>query len=321
MTRIGLRGSLALLLAVTLAGCAETPAPAVPAPAPAAPPAAAAPPPAAEAVPYQPSAESRALALYYRRLQDSFLSQGLLRSDGGGPDTPFTDAMLARNFVRIALFDEYAEGSGLSGPQQMSRLRRWDQPIRMSVEHGASTPADQAARDRASVAAYAARLSRLTGVRITQTRVNPNFHVLFLDEDERRAIGPRLREMAPGIADSSVIAIQNLPRSTFCLVVAFSQPGRWTYARAIAIVRAEHPDLMRLSCIHEELAQGMGLANDSPQARPSIFNDDEEFALLTRHDELLLRMLYDPRLSPGMTPAEAAPIARQIAAELMGGGS
>jgi hypothetical protein len=78
---------------------------------------------------------------------------------------------------------------------------------------------------------------------------------------------------------------------------------------------------MRLSCIHEELAQGMGLANDSPQARPSIFNDDEEFALLTRHDELLLRMLYDPRLSPGMTPAEAAPIARQIAAELMGGGS
>ena len=25
----------------------------------------------------------------------------------------------------------------------------------------------------------------------------------------------------------------------------------------------------------------MGLPNDSPDARPSIFNDDEEFALLT----------------------------------------
>ena len=63
----------------------------------------------------------------------------------------------------------------------------------------------------------------------------------------------------------------------------------------------------------------MGLANDSPAARPSVFNDDEEFALLTRHDELLLRMLYDPRLRPGMTEAEARPIITDIATELTGG--
>ena len=65
----------------------------------------------------------------------------------------------------------------------------------------------------------------------------------------------------------------------------------------------------------------MGLANDSPQARPSIFNDDEEFGLLTSHDELLLRMLYDPRFEAGMSAAEAAPIAREIATELLGGES
>jgi hypothetical protein len=44
------------------------------------------------------------------------------------------------------------------------------------------------------------------------------------------------------------------------------------------VIRAEHPDLLRLSCLHEEIAQGLGLPNDSPRARPSIFNDDEEFA-------------------------------------------
>jgi len=33
---------------------------------------------------------------------------------------------------------------------------------------------------------------------------------------------------------------------------------------------------------------------------------------------LLLRMLYDPRLRPGMTEAEAAPIIRRIAEELVG---
>ncbi|MFN7052469.1 MAG: DUF2927 domain-containing protein, partial [Gemmobacter sp.] len=87
------------------------------------------------------------------------------------------------------------------------------------------------------------------------------------------------------------------------------------------VVRAEHPDLLRLSCLHEEIAQGLGLANDSPLARPSIFNDDEEFALLTRQDELMLKMLYDPALRPGMTAAEARPIVKAIATRLTGGSS
>ena len=89
-------------------------------------------------------------------------------------------------------------------------------------------------------------------------------------------------------------------------------------SQAVAVIRAEHPDALRLSCIHEEIAQGLGLANDSPAARPSIFNDDEEFGLLTRHDELLLRILYDSRLSPGMTEEEARPVVEIIAAELLG---
>ena len=46
-------------------------------------------------------------------------------------------------------------------------------------------------------------------------------------------------------------------------------------------------------------------------------NDDEEFAYLTRHDELLLKILYDSRLRPGMTEAEARPIVLQIARELL----
>ena len=57
----------------------------------------------------------------------------------------------------------------------------------------------------------------------------------------------------------------------------------------------------------------MGLPNDSRTARPSVFNDDSEFALLTRHDELLLGMLYDPALSPGMDEHDARPVIRQLA--------
>lgn len=311
------RWAFGLVAALALAGCeADIP------PEPALPAVAAAPAPVAEApAPAIPrSAASEALALYYQRLQNDLLSQGLLRGDGGGPDTPFTDVMLARNFVRIALYDEYAPGGDGSQPAPtLSRLRRWESPIRMEVTFGATIPEAQRAKDTASVASYAARLSRLSGVPISQNRTNANFHVLVLNEDDRLGYEDELRALVPGIATGSVRAILNMPRSTLCLVIAFSEGGSPVYTKAVAIIRGEHPDLLRLSCIHEELAQGMGLANDSPQARPSIFNDDDEFGLLTTHDELLLRMLYDPRLTPGMTAAEAAPIARQIASELTAG--
>jgi hypothetical protein len=277
--------------------------------------------PVPEPVVVEPSEASKALATYYRRLQNDLLVQGLLRGDGGGPDTPFTDTVLARNFVRIALFDEYvADGDILRAQATLSRLRRWDMPVRMTTEFGASVPPEQQTRDRNTISAYAQRLSRASGLPITQTDVDPNYYVLVLNEDDRLGYVDRLREIVPGIADSSIRAITQLPRDQLCIVVAFSEGGSASYSKAVAIIRAEHPDLLRTSCFHEELAQGLGLANDSPQARPSIFNDDEEFGLLTTHDELLLKMLYDPRFRTGMEPAEAAPLARIIAREILDSG-
>lgn len=272
----------------------------------------------ATSVPQEPSAESVQLAVYYQRLQDSLLAQGLLRGDGGGPDTPFTDTILARNFVRIALFDEYVtDGDFLRSQATLSDLRRWEMPVRMAIEFGPSVSQAQQDQDRASITSYLSRLSRITDHPMTVTNFSPNFHVLMVSEDDRAGFADRIEALVPGIDNATLNAMLNLPRDQLCILAAFSQGDTAGYSKAIAIIRAEHPPLLRLSCIHEEIAQGLGLANDSPQARPSIFNDDEEFGLLTTHDELLLRILYDPRLSAGMMPAEAAPIARTIARELL----
>jgi len=250
-----------------------------------------------------PAPAGNALRTTYARLQRDLLTRGLLRTDGGGPDTPFTDTQLARNFVRIALFSEYvAEGDLLRARATAAQLNRWGVPVRMGIEFGATVPAAQRRTDTAEVRNYAARLARVSGHPVSVTNQAPNFHVMFLNENDRRASETRLRELVPNIGRASLRAILSLPRNQLCIVVAFPDPETALYTKAIAVIRGEHPDLLRKSCIHEELAQGLGLPNDSPAARPSIFNDDEEFGLLTTHDELLLRMLYDPRLRPGMTP-------------------
>lgn len=266
------------------------------------------------------SPQSESVRAFYTRIEDRLVARGLLRVDGGGPDTPYTDTQLARNFVRIALFDEYVDdGTTLRARPTASTLSRWDVPVRMSVEFGDTIPNAQQSVDRAEVASYAKRLARITGHPITTTDSDPNFYVLFLNEDDRLGAETRLREIVPGISPSSMRAIIGLPADQLCIVIAFSAAGQSTYTKAIAVIRGEHPDLLRKSCIHEELAQGLGLPNDSPAARPSIFNDDEEFGFLTTHDEMLLKILYDSRLRNGMDAAEAAPIVRQIATELTGG--
>lgn len=277
-------------------------------------------PPAARPTAAPQSEVSTKMAHYLARLQADLLVQGLLRTDGGGPDVPFSERNLADNFIRIALFDEYVSNGGhIIAKETESRLRRWEKPIRMKVEFGPSVPLAQRSKDRAQISAYVKRLSRLTGIPIRLTNGAADYNVLILNEDERRAIGPRLQELAPGISPLSVRTVTNMSRATLCLVFAFSDGLKSSaYAKAVAVIRGEHPDLLRLSCIHEELAQGLGLANDSPAARPSIFNDDEEFGLLTHQDELMLKMLYDRRLRPGMTVREARPIVRKIAAELLG---
>lgn len=268
-----------------------------------------------------PTAKSAAAMMYYAQVQQTLLAQGLLRTDNGS-NIPFTDRMLAENFMRVALYDEYRRGSGgFIREETESRLRRWEGPVRVGLRFGASVPPDRQATDRARIASFLARMAQVTGHPMSIDDSAPNFLIHIVSEDEREALGPNIRATIPNLGPGDVAGITNMPRTTYCLVYALSEGNSGAYTRAFAVIRAEHPDLLRLSCMHEEIAQALGLPNDSPRARPSIFNDDEEFALLTDHDELLLRILYSRDLRPGMLANEARPIVESLARRLMGGES
>jgi len=268
------------------------------------------------------TAASAVLRAYYGEVQTALLSQGLLRTDMGGEDAPFTDRNLTENFIRIALYEEYARGQvSTTRSESPIRLLRWNQPVRVAIRFGPSvTPAKQAA-DRARVASYLSRLSRVTGHPISVTDQNPNFWLHIASVDERAGLGPALSRQLTELTPGQIASVTAMNRDTFCQVLTQSDPATSTYVAAVAVIPSEQPDLLRLSCIHEELAQALGLPNDSNAARPSIFNDDEEFALLTTQDELMLRLLYNPALRPGLTEAQARPIIQSLATRLLNGES
>lgn len=334
-----LRLPLALALLAGLAACADQPPPeTAPPPAEAPPPAAEPPPPptdqaslrrerAENARQAADRAETAAASPASSNMRDylagterALIARGLLRTDDGS-DIALTPERLAEDFIQVALYDEYLrQGGKLVAQPTPAPLRRWQQPVRLQLEFGDSVAPAQRARDRTEIGAFAARLQRASGHPVALTGASGNFLVLVLNEDERRAIGPRLSSLLPGIPEGDIAALRDLAPQNYCTVFAYSNGNSPSYAKAVALIREELPPRLRRSCVHEELAQGMGLANDGPRVRPSVFNDDEEFAYLTRHDELLLKILYDPRLRPGMTEAEARPIVLQIARELLGTG-
>jgi len=308
--------TLALALGAFLSGCTSLPPGQV---RPSSPVAMARP---VEVLPTDPlSAE---MAAYYSRIETERVANHLMRTDSGAVEGAVSANRLAETYMAVALREEHARGPmGFAGGAD-SVLRRWDVPVTYAVEFGETVGRAQRMHDHRQIGQLVTRLAGASNHAIHLAPLGSsqgNFHVLVLSETDRRNAGPRIRALVPGIDDAAVRLITDMPRETFCMAVAFSRSASAVYTEAVAVIRAEHPDLTRLACYHEELTQGLGLASDSDRARPSIFNDDQEFALITDQDLLLLRLHYDPRLTPGMTASRARPLIFSIASELAAGES
>ncbi|MFQ6549303.1 DUF2927 domain-containing protein [Aestuariibius sp. 2305UL40-4] len=256
------------------------------------------------------SLRNSSLGQYYAHLQAQLLSAGRLRTDARPYDAPITASGLTNNFAEIAMRHEYG-GSGAKP------LVRWETPVAYSVTFGASVGQSQRISDHTVIAETFATIAHATGHPVHAARGAANFQVLVVGQSDLPGVADHLKRTAPELSRSDLMAIKRMPRNHLCKVIAVPHGDlRQGYRRVVAIIRAEHAPRMRASCIAEELAQGMGLPNDCESARPSIFNDDEEFAVLTDHDKMLLRILYSGHLRSGMRRNEVVPIVSALSSRL-----
>ena len=252
-------------------------------------------------------------AALYRDYAALLAADGGLRDETAPADAPYTNADLATNFERIALNREYRrEGEVLIQERTATRLSRWDEPVRWRIVGQGAT-----AEDRSEFRALSTRLAAITGLDLGETRTGePNLSILILRPDERRVFLAALTE--DGATARMPLVARWVEEVAYPCIgqVGYGDAESGRITGAMIFIKAELQGLLRRSCIHEEFAQTLGLMNDDDDVRPSIFNDDQEFALLTEHDEYLLRILYDERLRPGMEAAEAAPIVAAIIQEM-----
>lgn len=234
-------------------------------------------------------------AAYQTQMQD----RGFLRTAADPQDAPFSNRDLAENFRRIAFFTYPNDEVHIPKP-----LTKWEGPVRYAL-----MGADSA---RPEVDELMARLARLTELDIApEPEKTANFLIMVLDEEQRRLAMRALRD------DETRDYFESFLSAIFdCGAISGWSDDDPVIRKTLIYLHGDLQGLYRKLCFHEEIAQSFGLFNDDPTVRPSIFNDDDEFALLTTHDEYLLRILYDRRLKPGMTPSEAMPLVERIIEEL-----
>lgn len=185
------------------------------------------------------------------------------------------------------------------------RVRKWTAPVTVWIDHQV---AEQDLHTRL-VTLHLNDLARITGhpISLATSESHANVIVVFAKFQDMAAL---TRQLMGGKAESIL-------HGTLCLG-NIQTDNRYVIHHASIIIPADQARTKGklVSCITEELTQMLGLVNDSEAVYPSIFNDKTPNELLTGLDYLLLRLLYHPRVEPGMQTKEVAVTVRDIIGEM-----
>ena len=258
------------------------------------------------------------LRKYYSRLEKRKTSLGLLRQDGGGDDTPFDVDDIVEAFEQLAFYNEYdIDKNKLLPNSNAVSLAKWKSNTNISVLFGVSVDKKRKDKDLKEINSLLSILSKITNQKIKVFQQDVNMYVVVANQKEIKDLIAEIGSQRPEFDPKRIPIITQLPKDIHCMAMtSMSSEPNSAISSALVIIRNELPDIMRRACIHEEIAQSLGLTNDSHFARPSIFNDDDEFATLTKFDKILIQILYDHRLKPGISKKEASQLVRLIAKEI-----
>ena len=183
-------------------------------------------------------------------------------------------------------------------------VSKWNGPVRLGL-HG------NAARYREVIDRIAAELTRLTGLAVGVVDLGnsepPNFHIYFADPDKTLDLLLRFKKDAEKAREMSKM---------LCMASGSTESN--TFTGGYAIVKNDLGRDQTGRCLLEEITQSLGLEADSELVQPSIFsNYGPHVDELPMNDKILVRALYDPRITPGMKREKVMEIAREIIPELV----
>lgn len=199
----------------------------------------------------------------------------------------------------VGFFETVVFGAEIDDRMKSLVIARWGGALRISVK-GQATP-----EHIQSVRRHLAVIKNLTGISIEKVEAPEkpeNLTILFLPATEMAKV--KIKGVDPAY-------IRQIAGPLSCYFLSFKKPPD-TIVRGVIVVNTQRTEDAIDHCLLEELVQSMGLPNDTDMLRPSIFSDHDQLFSLSRSDEILLRTLYDARMTEGLGHDAALNVARKI---------
>lgn len=244
----------------------------------------------------------------YQNIASDLVAAGKLRTERAPLDAPYTKDDLTRIFREIAFSFEFHFKDGKIIDERLEKpLHRWQGEIRYKIIGDAATP-----EDAAEVKRLTKEIASLTGLSFRQVTGSHDMLISIASPTGAADVSAYFGGRNMPVYQRRYNIWRDTPHWICGATMSGATDGTHRLVYAHVFMSSEVTGLLRRSCLHEEIAQALGLTNDHPEARPSVFNDDQEFAILTDYDASLLSMLYDPALRSGMSEEEAMPIVRRL---------
>lgn len=205
-----------------------------------------------------------------------------------------SNVTLAEDFIDLTF--------ALESGQKLPGLLRYEGPVRVRLSSPSLYPY------RRDLENLLARLRNEAGVNIRSTNDPSAAHIQIESvptEEFQRAYPGAACFIVPGETNWKSYRSRSARRR-----------ARWSDQTTLGITgiflpASSSPQDVR-DCLHEEIGQALGPANDVYRLPDTVFNDDNFHSILTSFDMLMLRVLYSPEMHSGMPAAAASRRARLV---------
>jgi hypothetical protein len=207
--------------------------------------------------------------------------------------TPEQDQQILREFTTIALGREHE-------PERGGRIIKWTKPVKIGITGPRREAFDPQLR------LHTQHLRTITGHEMGVANAGEvDILVILVPKLDFAAImqhaGVYRRMFDDEVAFTAYMKrIESGEFRQICLTTLRTNARTGVINGAVSFIPLDRGDKVVYQCLIEEVSQALGLPNDSDEVNPSIFNDRSPYIELTDKDILFLRILYDPRLKPGM---------------------
>ena len=208
-------------------------------------------------------------------------------------DRSVDQKIIKRDFMRVVMSAEYGGNSKFG-----RSVKKYDSTVRFAI-------INHSKRDRRQTIKNFVRSlpTKIAGLKtsVVSSPKQANFRIHVVDQDQ--------------YADVIRNKIYGNPKKRVrgkCFVRVLASPNMDGIGSTDVVIRSDDGERLFQRCMVEEILQGLGPLADKGNKKFSIFNTASQHSSFTVHDQVLMNILYDPRIKSGMSKSQVAKILPKV---------